>query len=40
MPHPSGLYLAKLGTVPVALMEIADGTARVVRGFNCPDVAE
>lgn len=40
MPHPSGLYLAKLGTVPVALMEIADGTARVVRGFNCTDVAE
>jgi tRNA pseudouridine55 synthase len=40
MPHPSGLYLAKLGTVPVALMEIAEGTATVVRGFNLPDVAE
>lgn len=40
MPQSSGLYLARLGTVPVALMEIADGTATVVRGFNLPDVAE
>ncbi|MCM0000806.1 MAG: tRNA pseudouridine(55) synthase TruB [Erythrobacter sp.] len=40
MPHSSGLYLAKLGSVPVALMEISDGTATVVRGFNLPDVAE
>jgi tRNA pseudouridine55 synthase len=40
MPHSSGLYLAKLGSVPVALMEITDGTATVVRGFNLPDVAE
>lgn len=40
MPQSSGLYLAKLGTVPVALMEITDGTATVVRGFNLPDVAE
>ncbi|MGY6552276.1 MAG: tRNA pseudouridine(55) synthase TruB [Erythrobacter sp.] len=40
MPKSSGLYLAKLGAVPVALMEITDGTATVVRGFNLPDVAE
>ncbi|MDP5103082.1 MAG: tRNA pseudouridine(55) synthase TruB [Erythrobacter sp.] len=40
MPQSSGLYLAKLGIVPVALMEITDGTATVVRGFNLPDVAE
>jgi tRNA pseudouridine55 synthase len=40
MPQSSGLYLAKLGTVPVALMQITDGTATVVRGFNLPDVAE
>jgi tRNA pseudouridine55 synthase len=40
MPQSSGLDLAKLGTVPVALMEITDGTAKVVRGFNLPDVAE
>jgi tRNA pseudouridine55 synthase len=40
MPQSSGLYLAKLGAVPVALMEITDGTAMVVRGFNLPDVAE
>jgi tRNA pseudouridine55 synthase len=29
-----------LGKVPVALVEIEDGTAKVVRGFNLPDVAE
>jgi tRNA pseudouridine55 synthase len=40
MPQSSGLYLAKLGAVPVALMQVTDGTATVVRGFNCPDVAE
>lgn len=40
MPQSSGLYLAKLGNVPVALMEVSDGTAKVVRGFNLPDVAE
>lgn len=40
MPQSSGLYLAKLGRVPVALMEITEGTAKVVRGFNFPDVAE
>jgi len=40
MPQSSGLYLAKLGAVPVALMAITDGTATVVRGFNLPDVAE
>lgn len=40
MPQSSGLYLAKLGTVPVALMEVSDGSATVVRGFNLPDVAE
>ncbi|MEQ5786967.1 tRNA pseudouridine(55) synthase TruB [Erythrobacter sp. NFXS35] len=40
MPQSSGLYLAKLGQVPVALMEITGGTATVVRGFNLPDVAE
>jgi len=40
MPQPSGLYCATLDTVPVALMEIEDGTAKVVRGFNLPDVAK
>jgi tRNA pseudouridine55 synthase len=40
MPQSPGLYLAKLGKVPVALMEIQDGTAKVVRGFNLSDVAE
>jgi tRNA pseudouridine55 synthase len=40
MPQSSGLYCAMLDDVPVALMEITDGTAKVVRGFNLPDVAE
>jgi len=30
-----GLYFAKLGDVPVALIEISDGTMNIVRGFNC-----
>ncbi len=40
MPQPSGLYCAMLDNVPVALMEVSDGTSKVVRGFNLPDVAE
>lgn len=40
LSHADGLYLAKLHDVPVALMEITDSTAKVVRGFNLPDVAE
>lgn len=40
MPHPDGLFLAKTGDVPVALMELSGGTATVVRGFNLPDTAE
>ncbi|RGP39796.1 tRNA pseudouridine(55) synthase [Altererythrobacter insulae] len=40
MPESDGLYLAKLGNIPVALMECIAGTAKVVRGFNLPDVAE
>jgi len=40
IPQPDGLYLAKAGNVPVALMEIVSGTAKVVRGFNLPDTAE
>ncbi len=39
-PHPDGLYCATLGHVPVALIELSQGTAKVVRGFNLPDVAE
>ncbi|MCK0127757.1 tRNA pseudouridine(55) synthase TruB [Erythrobacter sp. F6033] len=40
LPQPSGLYCGMLDNVPVALLQIADGTAKVVRGFNLPDVAE
>ena len=35
-----GLYWARSGHVPLALVELAGGDARVVRGFNFPDVAE
>jgi tRNA pseudouridine55 synthase len=40
LPQSDGLYLATHKDVPVALMEISGGTAKVVRGFNFPDVAE
>ncbi len=40
MPQADGLYLAKLDSVPVALVELEGGTMKVVRGFNLPDVAE
>ncbi|PNU02339.1 tRNA pseudouridine(55) synthase TruB [Novosphingobium guangzhouense] len=40
MPHEDGLYWARLGTVPVALVELSDQEVRVVRGFNLSDVAE
>nr|WP_298929487.1 tRNA pseudouridine(55) synthase TruB [uncultured Erythrobacter sp.] len=40
LPQPSGLYCGMLDNVPVALLQIVDGTAKVVRGFNLPDVAE
>jgi len=40
LPQHDGLHWARSGTVPVALVELAGGFARVVRGFNLPDVAE
>ena len=40
LPQTDGLYFAKLADVPVALMELSGGTAKVVRGFNLPDTAE
>lgn len=40
MPQSDGLYFARLGPVPVALVELRKGTAKIVRGFNFPDVAE
>ncbi len=39
LPQHEGLYWARSGTVPVALVELTDGTLSVVRGFNL-DVAE
>ncbi len=40
LPQPSGLYCGMLDNVPVALLQITDGSTKVVRGFNLPDVAE
>lgn len=40
LPQDDGLHWARLGNTPVALMEVTGGSARVVRGFNLPDVAE
>ena len=40
LPHDDGLYWAKADNMPVALMEVSSGEARVSRGFNLPDVAE
>lgn len=40
LPFHDGLFWARQGTVPVALVELSGGNARVVRGFNLSDVAE
>ncbi len=40
LPLNDGLFWARLGNVPVALVELSDGNVRVVRGFNLSDVAE
>ncbi len=40
LPHNDGLYWARMGSVPLALVELSGGDARVVRGFNLSDVAE
>ncbi|MBH5323195.1 tRNA pseudouridine(55) synthase TruB [Aurantiacibacter sediminis] len=34
LPHPDGLYFAKLEETPVALVELDGGMMKVVRGFN------
>ena len=39
-PQADGLYCAVHREIPVALMELVGGTAKVVRGFNLHDVAE
>jgi tRNA pseudouridine55 synthase len=40
LPFDDGLYWARSGTVPIALVELSGGDACVSRGFNLPDVAE
>lgn len=40
LPFDDGLYWGRLGTLPVALVELLDGSLSVVRGFNIADVAE
>lgn len=40
LPQEDGLHWVREGRIPVALMELSGGNARVVRGFNLTDVAE
>jgi tRNA pseudouridine55 synthase len=40
VPLKDGLYWARAGLTPIALMELVSGNARVLRGFNLQDVAE
>jgi len=40
LPHDDGLYWARSGNVPIALVQLSDGRLSVERGFNCSDVAE
>ncbi|BEV00248.1 tRNA pseudouridine(55) synthase TruB [Novosphingobium olei] len=40
LPCNDGLFWARLGRVPVALVELSGGSLTVARGFNLPDVAE
>ena len=40
LPFEDGLYWAKAGSVPVALVELSGGSLKVQRGFNMQDVAE
>lgn len=40
LPFEDGLYWAKAGSVPVALVELSGGSLKVQRGFNITDVAE
>jgi len=40
LPQIDGLYWARAGMVPVALVELSGGSLTVSRGFNLPDVAE
>jgi tRNA pseudouridine55 synthase len=40
LPQDDGLYWARAERIPLAFVELSGGDARVVRGFNLPDVAE
>jgi tRNA pseudouridine55 synthase len=40
LPFDDGLYWARTGNVPVALVELSGGSLTVTRGFNIADVAE
>ncbi|MFN4222908.1 MAG: tRNA pseudouridine(55) synthase TruB, partial [Novosphingobium meiothermophilum] len=40
LPFEDGLYWAKAGRVPLALVEVLGGSLKVQRGFNLSDVAE
>ena len=40
LPFQDGVYWGRSGTVPVALVELAGGSLRTLRGFNLGDAAE
>ena len=40
LPQNDGLHWARSGNIPLALIELSGGDARVVRGFNLIDTAE
>ena len=40
LPLSDGLYWARYGSEPIALVMLSAGAARVERGFNLSDVAE
>lgn len=40
LPHADGLYCARFDGLPLALIELNGGTAKVVRGFNLTHAAE
>ncbi len=40
LPFTDGLWFARFGLMPIALVDLSGGALRVERGFNFPDVAK
>lgn len=40
LPQSDGLYWARCGAIPLALVDLSEGCLKVARGFNLSDVAE